>query len=195
MAWFQKGLSTGPAQREPGFRERLLLQNLPRLGWRGRALTPRVLILLSVFSSAVNIYSCVWVCLASGSPSGMSAPGLTSGPWALGPEQRLAPSRGGAGSVSSLFAGAAHTSLLPRHCLARRAGPRTSPSPLDSSPTALRPDSAASRASAWGPMFGACWVPSGPSPRGQRWLSRPRLPSRREWPARSAFRPRPLQAW
>lgn len=52
MPWFQKGLSTGPAQREPGFRERLLLQNLPRSGWRGRALTPRVLILLSVFSSA-----------------------------------------------------------------------------------------------------------------------------------------------
>ena len=33
MPWFQKGLSTGPAQREAGFRERLLLQNLTCSGW------------------------------------------------------------------------------------------------------------------------------------------------------------------
>lgn len=40
-------------------------------------------------------------------------------------------------------------------------------------------------------MFAACWVPSGPSPRGQRWLSRPRPPGHREQPARRAFRPAP----
>ena len=35
MPWFQKGLSIGPAQREAGFRERLLLQNLTYSGLGG----------------------------------------------------------------------------------------------------------------------------------------------------------------
>lgn len=85
MPWFQKGLSTGPAQREAGFREHLLLQNLTCSGLGGgrgsgvgalggaggRALTPRVLILLLIYlvfgspGPVVNIYSCVCMCVFS----------------------------------------------------------------------------------------------------------------------------------
>ena len=94
---------------------------------------------------------CMCVCLVSGSPSGMSAPRLQAPgtrhrrPWV---------------TVSSPLARAARAPLLPRPSspdtreaqrkpLARRAGPTASRGLLASSPTALRPHSAASTASAW----------------------------------------------
>lgn len=121
MPWFQKGLSPEPAQRQPGFRERHLL------GW-GWALTASGLS-CRLHPGPRGQYLLVCVCLASESPSGMSAPGLACGP--------QAPSTGGPGSLFPprspelpALPSSPDAREARRKPLARRAGPTASPALL-----------------------------------------------------------------